>query len=147
VHILETPGHTWDGLSFYVPEKKLLVAGESAGCMDPTGFIYTEFLVDFEAYVNSIQRLSALEVDILCQSHHQVITDEDIKSFFRRSIQTARDHKRRVDKLLDEENGDQKKVVARIKAEEYDPNPGPKQPEEAYMLNLAARVKHLAQAK
>lgn len=26
VHILETPGHTWDALSYYIPEKKLLVA-------------------------------------------------------------------------------------------------------------------------
>ena len=147
VYIIETPGHTWDGLSYHIPEKKLLVAGEAAGCMSPAGVIYTEFLVDFEAYLHSIQRLATLDVDILCQSHHQVITGSDARTFFRRSIQAAKDYKRRVDELLNEENGDQEKVAARIKAEEYDPQPGPKQPEQAYMINLAARVKHLAGGK
>ena len=144
VHIIETPGHTWDALSFYIPEKKLLVAGEAVGCMSPAGFIYTEFLVDFEAYLHSIERLATLDVDILCQSHHQVITGSDARGFFGRSIQAAKDYKRRVEDLLSAENGDQEKVAARIKAEEYDPLPGPKQPEQAYLINLAARVKHLA---
>jgi hypothetical protein len=115
--------------------------------MDPTGFIHTEFLVDFEAYLHSIQRLATLEVDILCQSHHQVFTGADARDFFVSSMQSAKDYKRRVDELLNEENGDQEKVAERIKAEEYDPKPGPKQPEQAYMLNLAARVKHLAGEK
>ena len=144
VDIIETPGHTWDGLSYYIPEKKLLVAGESAGCMSPAGFIYTEFLVDFEAYLDSIRRLATLEVDILCQSHHQVMTGSDARSFFERSLQSAQDYKRRVVELLNEENGDLEKVAAQVKAEEYDPIHGPKQPEQAYMINLAARVKHLA---
>ncbi len=144
VHIIETPGHTWDALSYYIPEKKLLVAGEAVGCMDPTGFIYTEFLVDFEAYIHSIERLARLEVEILCQSHHQMFTGTDARDFFGHSIQAAEEFKRRVDQLLNEENGDMPKVAARIKAEEYDPQPGPKQPEQAYLINLAAKVKHLA---
>ena len=88
-----------------------------------------------------------LDVDILCQSHHQMITGEDARSFFKRSFQSAQNYKKRVVELLNEENGDQEKVAARIKAEEYDPQPGPKQPEQAYMINLTARVKHLAQVK
>ena len=31
-----------------------------------------------------------------------------------------------------------------VKAQEYDPRPHPKQPEPAYLINLEARVKHLA---
>ena len=147
VHIMETPGHTWDGLSYYIPEKKLLVAGEAVGCMDPSGVIYTEFLVDFEAYLHSMERLAMLEVDILCQSHHQVFTGTDASGFFGRSIHAAKEYKRWVAQLLNEENGDEEKVAARIKAEEYDPRPGPKQPEQAYLINLAARVKHLAGGK
>jgi hypothetical protein len=42
------------------------------------------------------------------------------------------------------EHNDVDKVVNRIKQEEYDPNPGPKQPETAYLLNLRTRVNHLA---
>jgi hypothetical protein len=100
--------------------------------------------VDFDAYVRSIERLARLDVNILCQSHHQVFTGNDAKTFCHRSIQAAMRFRQRVDQLLNEENGHVQKVASRIKVEEYDPQPGPKQPEQAYLINLAARVKHLA---
>lgn len=144
VHVMETPGHTWDGLSYYIPKKKLLIAGESAGCLSPNGFLYTEFLVDFDAYIAAIDRLARLEVDILCQSHHQLLTGEDAKGFFARSRQAAETFRQRIRRVLNEENGDLEKTALRIKAEEYDPEPHPKQPEQAYLINLAAKVKLVA---
>jgi glyoxylase-like metal-dependent hydrolase (beta-lactamase superfamily II) len=144
VHVLATPGHTWDALSYYIPEKKWLFAGEAAGIMDPTGYFFTEFLVDFDSYMDSMERLAALDVEILSQSHHQVFTGEDARSFFPRSIRAAHQFRTRVDSLLDRENGDIEKVVSLVKAEEYDPKPDPKQPEPAYLINLEARVRHLA---
>ncbi|MEN8246459.1 MAG: MBL fold metallo-hydrolase [Thermodesulfobacteriota bacterium] len=144
VQVLETPGHTWDSISFYIPEKKLLVAGEAVGCTTPTGFLSTEFLVDFDLYIQSIERLAKLKVDILCQSHHQVFTGENARTVLRRSIPAALAFKKRVEQLLHEENGQVEKVVARVKSEEYDPQPDPKQPEQAYLLNIHARVKSLS---
>lgn len=144
VQVLATPGHTWDALSFYIPEKKLLIAGEAVGCMSTRGVIYTEFLVDFDAYMQSMERLAKLDVDILCQSHNQVLTGTDAQTFCRRSIEAAHQFRKRLEQLLDEENGQVEKVARRMKAEEYDPYPGPKQPEQAYLINLHAKVKHLA---
>lgn len=144
IRVFETPGHTWDSLSFYIPEKKLLITGEAVGCISLAGFHFTEFLVDFDLYIQSIERLARLEVDILCQSHNQVFTGEEARTVIRRSIPVALKFKRRVEQLLHEENGHVEKVVARIKAEEYDPHPNPKQLESAYLLNINARVKFLA---
>ena len=144
IEVLATPGHTRDALSYYIPEKKLLIAGEAGGIMDPTGFFFTEFLVDFDVYISSIERLAALDVNILSQSHHQIFTAEDARSFFPRSIKAAHQFKDLVETLLDRENGDIEKVVTLIKADEYDPKPSPKQPEPAYLINLEARVRHLA---
>jgi len=144
VEVLETPGHTWDSLSFYIPEKKLLLSGEAAGCMSPTGVLSTEFLVDFDVYIQSIERLAKLDVDIMCQSHHQVFTGKDARMVIQRSIPAALAFKKRVEQLLNEENSQVDKVVARIKSEEYDSQPDPKQPEPAYLLNIHARVKSLA---
>jgi glyoxylase-like metal-dependent hydrolase (beta-lactamase superfamily II) len=144
VQVLETPGHTWDSLSSYSPEKKLLVAGEAVGCTSPSGFLSTEFLVDFDLYIQTIERLARLKVDILCQSHHQVFTGESARTVLQRSIPAALEFKKRVEQLLHEENGEVEKVVERIKSEEYDPQPDPKQPEPAYLLNIHARVKTLA---
>ena len=37
VQVLFTPGHTRDMLSFYIPERRILIATESAGCRSQTG--------------------------------------------------------------------------------------------------------------
>jgi hypothetical protein len=46
-----------------------------------------------------------------------------------------------VETSLGEEGGNVQKVIARIKASEYDSIQGPKQIEPAYLLNLEAKVK------
>ncbi len=144
VQVLVTPGHTRDMLSFYVPERKILIATESAGCRSHTGEIVTEFLVNFDEYVESLKKLSRLDCDIVCQGHHFIYTGTDVQRFFDDSLKAALDFRSHVNELLDAEGGDVEKVVTRVKQEEYDPNPGPKQPETAYLLNLRTRVSHLA---
>jgi glyoxylase-like metal-dependent hydrolase (beta-lactamase superfamily II) len=145
VYVLATPGHTRDMLSFYVPEKKLLIATETAGCMSHTGSIVAEFLVDYDLYIKSLKQLSSLEVDVLCQGHHFVFTGNDVKKHFEQSIISAEKFKETVERLLQSEAGSIERVMSIIKAKEYDPNPGPKQPEKAYLLNLRKRVAHLAE--
>ena len=144
VEVLATPGHTWDFLSYYIPERRILISSESVGFADADGYIFTEFLVDYDTYVASIERMRALEVEALCLGHFHVYTGEDARRFFDRSLAAAARFRSRVEELLDAERGDATRVVSRIKAEEYDPRPQPKQPEPAYLLNLRARVLHLA---
>ncbi len=144
VQVLFTPGHTRDMLSYYIPERRILIATESAGCRSQTGQIVSEFLVDFDAYIGSLKRLATVDVDILCQGHHFVYTGSDVAEFFEASLEAAFAFRRRVVELLAIENDSVERVVERIKKEEYDPNPGPKQPEKAYLLNLKTRVAHLA---
>jgi hypothetical protein len=45
-----------------------------------------------------------------------------------------------------EENEDVDRIKKRIRAHEYDVNPGPKQPEPAYLINLEARIKAVLKA-
>jgi glyoxylase-like metal-dependent hydrolase (beta-lactamase superfamily II) len=144
VEVIATPGHTWDFLSYYIPERKILIASEAVGCADVTGYVVTEFLVDFEVYLKSLKRLAALGVDVLCQGHRLVYTGPEVVDYFKRSLRTASQFKERVVDLLIREGGDTRRVVELVKGEEYDAKPHPKQPEPAYLLNLEARVKHLA---
>lgn len=144
LEVLYSPGHTWDFLSFWAPERGILVAGEAAGCADATGYVMTEFLVSFDAYLRSLERLMALPAKVLCQGHRVVYTGEDVPRYLERSRQAALDYRAWVERLLDEEDGDEEQVAARVKAGEYDRKPQPKQAEPAYLLNLRARVAHLA---
>jgi glyoxylase-like metal-dependent hydrolase (beta-lactamase superfamily II) len=140
VEIMACPGHTWDSVAYWIPEKRILIASEAAGCDDGSGYIVTEFLVDYEAYCRSMGKLSGLEVDILCTGHQFVLTDGDARDHIRRSLDQAARYVAMVENYLQIEGGDIERVVSRVKADEWDPRPWPKQPEPAYVLNTRARV-------
>jgi 2-aminobenzoylacetyl-CoA thioesterase len=148
LEVLATPGHTRDHLSYYIPEKRILVATEACGALDRAGNIITEFLVDFDLYMASLKRLAGLDVEILCQGHHFVfIGADEVKRFFSRSVKEAEAFRDHVFELLDAESGSVERVVERIKHEQWDTNPSTKQAEGAYLLNLRARVGHLADVR
>jgi hypothetical protein len=135
VKAIPTPGHTWDFLSYWVPEKRILVAAEAAGCDE-----VPEFLVDYDAYRSSLETLSRLDAKVLCTGHHLVLTGADAKKHILRSLDQASDYVVMIKRFLREEDGDVDRVVDRVKAEEWDPKPLPKQPERSYVINTKARV-------
>ena len=141
VQALETPGHTRDCLSYFIPQKKVLLCSETAGVPDATGYVVSEALVDFDQYFDSMCRISRFDFEVLCLGHRQALTGRDAKNYFQKSIADCRDFLNLVESSLIEESGDVQKVIARIKAIEYDPIQGPKQIESAYLLNLEAKVK------
>jgi len=144
VQVFATPGHTRDMFSYYIPEKRILFATESAGVLDRANQLIPEFLVDYDLYMMSIQRLKKLDVDILCQGHHFVFVGDDVQRFFDRSLNEAEQFQNDVQGLLKSEGGSIERVVQLIKARQYDTNKGVKQSEKSYLLNLTARVTHLA---
>ncbi len=148
LEVLATPGHTRDLMSYYIPQKNILIASEASGCLDSIGNIITQFLADYDAYLSSLKRLADLPVEILCQGHRMVFVGrEEVRAFFTRSITATIRFKERVDDLLETEAGSIDRVVGRIKAEQYDINEGIKQPERAYLLNLKTQVTHLAEKR
>jgi glyoxylase-like metal-dependent hydrolase (beta-lactamase superfamily II) len=140
IQALETPGHTRDCLSYFIPQKKLLFCSETAGIPDATGYIVSEALVDFDQYYESMSRLSEMAYEILCLGHRQALTGQDAKNYFQKSMADCRRFLNLVETALIEADGDVAKVIARIKASEYDPVQEPKQIEPAYLLNLEAKV-------
>jgi len=141
VQVVETPGHTRDCLSYFIPQKKVLLCSEAAGVPDATGYIVSEALVDFDQYYESMSRLSEVEFDVLCLGHRQVLIGQDANDYFRKSMTHCRDFLNLVESSLIEEDGNVQKVLAQIKTIQYDPIQGPKQSEPAYLLNLEAKVK------
>jgi 2-aminobenzoylacetyl-CoA thioesterase len=141
VQVVETPGHTRDCLSYFIPQKKVLLCSEAAGIPDATGYIVSEALVDFDQYYESMSRLSEVEFDVLCLGHRQVLIGQDANDYFRKSMTHCRDFLNLVESSLIEEGGNVQKVLAQIKTIQYDPIQGPKQSEPAYLLNLEAKVK------
>jgi glyoxylase-like metal-dependent hydrolase (beta-lactamase superfamily II) len=145
VHVMETPGHTWDFLSYFIPQRKLLMASEAVGTPDQTGTIINDCLADYDAYLRSMQRLDALDVEILLLGHVCSLTGEDARRHTAACIGQLRRFKATVERLLMEEEGNLDALKKRIKAQEWDDHPGIRQPELAYRLNLDARIKRIIQ--
>jgi 2-aminobenzoylacetyl-CoA thioesterase len=146
IQVLATPGHTRDQLSYYIPEKRILIATEAVGVLDKAGNFLAEFLVDYDAYIASMKRLALLPIEVLCQGHHYVfVGKEEVEKFLIRSLSEAERFKDKVCELLRMNSGLVEPVAQRIKAEEWDTNKGIKQSEEAYLINLRAMIGNLAE--
>lgn len=149
VAALSTPGHTRDHMSYYIPEKKILIAPEACGCLDgldDLDAVIVQFLTDYDLYLSSLKRLAELPVEILCQGHRFVFVGRDeVQAFFDRSVKATTHFKSRVYELLEAEGSSLESVVTQIKAEQYDTNTGIKQPEVTYLINLRTQVVHLAE--
>jgi glyoxylase-like metal-dependent hydrolase (beta-lactamase superfamily II) len=145
IKVLSTPGHTQDHHSFYLPNDKILIAGEAAGVYYSPEIASTEFVSSYDAYMSSLLRLAEIPAEIFCQGHYYILVGrEEISAFFERSIKETISFKDRTLGLLREENGSVEKVMSRLKTERFDMIPSPKQPETAYLLNLKAQVTSLA---
>ncbi len=136
-----TPGHTWDFMSFWIPEKKILIASEAVACYNNNGYLQPEFLVNFDAYLESLRKIKNLGATILCAGHNAVFTNGDAIDHIQSSVKAANDYLIMAEGFLIQEKGDIKRVAFRIKALEWDNRPWPKQPETAYLLNTRQRVK------
>ena len=143
VKAISTPGHTWDLMSYWIPEMKILIASDAVGNEDDAGYITSEFLVDYDSYCNSLELLSRLNSQVLCAGHRLVVTGSDVMKYFRRCFEHTREYVAMVEEFLEHEGGSITETVARIKAIEWDPKPWPKQPEMAYLLNTTAKVQNI----
>jgi len=141
IRVIETPGHTRDSLSYSVQEKKILVAAEALGVPNASGYITSDFLSGYDTYVASMERLRQLAPGTLCLAHYKAFSGTDAGRYIEDSIEQCRAFVNLLETCLLEENGDVDRVMARIKGIEYDGEREDIQTEDAYCLNLAARIR------
>lgn len=145
--VIETPGHTRDSLSFYIPEKEILISAEALGIPDASGYIITECLSNYDQYTASMHRLMTLAPRILCLGHYKAFSGSDAMRYMDESMAHCIEFKERVSAFISQENGDMERVVARFKKLEYDGKREDAHPEAAYHINLNARIKAVLSRK
>lgn len=140
LHVIETPGHTRDCLSYFFPDSGVMVAGEAVGVPDK-GFIHSVFLSSYDDYVNSIEKVRSLTIEALCIAHVGVlIGQETIADYLNASIAAARAYRLKLERYLERFDGDQGKVVDAILAEEYDIRSDHIQNRNPFIANLQAKI-------
>lgn len=141
--VLETPGHTRDSLTFYFPDTGIAFIGDTAGALEH-GFIHSPYLVSYEDYLASIEKISSLQPRAICMPHSGILAGDDVQRYLSEAAAAATAYKDMIAQYLDMYTGDQKKVVERITAEEYDAQPLHIQKRQPFILNLRAKVAAVA---
>lgn len=136
---LATPGHTRDSLSYYFPDTGIAFIGDAAGALEH-GFIHSPYLVSFEDYMASIEKIRSLRPRAICIPHSGILAGAEVERYLMEAAAAAVAYKDSIADYLDFFRGDQEKVVERITAEEYDTQPLHIQKRKPFILNLRAKV-------
>ncbi|MCL2186312.1 MAG: MBL fold metallo-hydrolase [Treponema sp.] len=86
VQTLETPGHTRDSLSFFIPELKLLILNETPGVLFPDGFVYPCYLTSYNDTIRSIEKCAEIRYELLSIPHRGVIDSKEADGFFDKAL-------------------------------------------------------------
>jgi glyoxylase-like metal-dependent hydrolase (beta-lactamase superfamily II) len=87
VKVLETPGHTRDSLSFFIPELEMLILNETPGFL-LDGTVYPCYLTSYKDAVNSIEKCRRIPYKFLSLPHRGVAEEKDVKGFFDKALES-----------------------------------------------------------
>ncbi len=95
--IIETPGHSRCSMALYAPQQKWLFPSDSmavpVGKRD--GFVSTAS-ESFIVYLDSLKKLTALDIRLCAWEHFGVMTDEDARDIVGRVIRYTLEYKRQL---------------------------------------------------
>lgn len=87
--VMEVPGHSSCSIALYEPNLKALFASDAGGI--PMGDdVFTAANSNFDEYMDSLLRMSKLDIDIFLAEHYGAITGKDAKKFLEKSIESAK---------------------------------------------------------
>lgn len=96
--VLQTPGHSDCSLSFHEADRRILFVSDAAGYYMPEhDSWWPDYFTGYGTYLASLQRLAALEAEILCLGHHGAVRGaEAVKSHLGRAIAATREYHGRI---------------------------------------------------
>lgn len=89
VKLISSPGHTHDSVAYFVMPDFALACGETVGSYGGREKVTSCFTHEYQAYVESLGKLSSLDVKALCFPHSGVITGELVPKFLVDARQAA----------------------------------------------------------
>jgi glyoxylase-like metal-dependent hydrolase (beta-lactamase superfamily II) len=142
LQVYETPGHTRCSLSFLLQPENILFPGDAAGVMEKNSAIKPLFLSSYTQYIASLEKISALEAEILALPHNQIIKGrKNVAAFFSRSLLETQNLKNKISHEL-QTGIDFNAIAEKLFSQEY-PLPTIDGPREALLINFTAMVKSI----
>lgn len=88
LEFLEVPGHSSCSIACYLPEERALFASDAAG-IGYEGFFLSTGNSNFDKYQESLERLVALDVDVLAKEHYGIHLGDEARQELDRSLPEA----------------------------------------------------------
>jgi len=89
VKTLETPGHTRDSLSFFIPELELLIVSETTGFIMPDGAVYPTYLTGCNDAIKSIEKCKKIPYKYLSFPHYGIAAEKYANGFFDKALEAV----------------------------------------------------------
>lgn len=140
LEVFETPGHTKCSVSYLMQPGKILFLGDTSGVLEQDNSIKPLFLSSYSQYINSIEKLMALEAEILAFPHNRRIKGAgNVRKHLERARNRAIEVKDMILKQMETQD-DITKIAESILDGEFG-KPTLFGPREAMMINFEAMAK------
>ena len=139
VDVVETPGHTRDSLSFFIPELEMFVLSETPGVLLPDGSMQPGYLSSYTDTISSIAKCRKIPHRYLSLPHCGIVNDKDADGFFDKALAATAAYRDFIIKMKEKglnEDEMQNSLFQRYASDillSY-------QPKEAFMTNARARI-------
>jgi glyoxylase-like metal-dependent hydrolase (beta-lactamase superfamily II) len=96
--VLATPGHSECSLSFYEPREKILIIADASGYYMPCdGSWWPVYFSDYGAYLSSMERLAAIDAEVLCLGHNTIFRGtSDARAYLESAMAATRQYHARI---------------------------------------------------
>lgn len=82
IKLLSCPGHTEDSVAYFIRPDSALLSGEAIGCYRGRDQVTACFTGDYQQYMESLDKLSGLDVRVLGFPHGGALTGELVPKYF-----------------------------------------------------------------
>ena len=100
--VISLPGHTKCSVGYYCKEKELLLGCETIGVYNGTDDVVPSYLVGYEMTVNSIDRVSQLDIENVLIPHFGLIDKETTKLYLKKARESAVEVEEKITSMIKE---------------------------------------------
>jgi glyoxylase-like metal-dependent hydrolase (beta-lactamase superfamily II) len=113
IQVLEVPGHSTCSIAAYLPRERALFASDAVG-IGYGGYFLSAGNSNFDLYQASLERMAALDVELLAKEHYGVHTGEDARRYLAGSIEDARRTRALLEAAVARAGGDAARATAEV---------------------------------
>lgn len=90
IEVIETPGHTKDSLTFYIPSEDALILSETTGCcLIEDDKIFPGYLISYTDTISAINKLKKINASNVLVPHGGIFREDEVNNFFDMSLRDA----------------------------------------------------------